>query len=106
MNNLNRINSDELRILRNDIKLNKLMEAMNIHTKFTEGYWRFVCPKCSEMNTSVNPKNNLGRCFRCCINYNTIDIVMSYKGYDFRQTIGLLREIHKAIKHAKMETSN
>lgn len=89
---------DELRVLRNQIPLHQLMQAFRIPIKMSEGYWRFPCPDCHSMNTAINPKTNLGRCFRCRKNFNTIDITMLNQKRCFVQAVLLLREIQEAIR--------
>jgi len=31
-------------------------------SKMSEGYFRFLCPRCGEMRATVNPRNNLAHC--------------------------------------------
>ena len=58
-------------------------------SKMSEGYFRFLCPRCGEMRATVNPRNNLAHCFCCQKNLNNIDLLMTL-GYDFRATVALL----------------
>ncbi|MBF0245285.1 MAG: hypothetical protein HQL31_08440 [Planctomycetes bacterium] len=97
MNYNQRFSAEELYAIRNQIPLRNLMQTFEIHTKIIEGYWRFVCPICGDMNTAINPNTNLGRCFRCQKNFNTIDIAMITRHSSFRQAVMLLREIRGAI---------
>lgn len=97
MNSDHRFAPEELRFLRNQIPLHHLMQAFRIHIKLSEGYWRFLCPTCRDMNTAINPRTNLGRCFRCQKNFNTIDITMLDRRLCFVQAILLLREIREAL---------
>ena len=55
----------------------------------SEGYFRFLCPKCGEMRATVNPRTNLAQCFCCQTNINNIDLFLTL-GYDFRSAVGLL----------------
>ena len=57
--------------------------------KMSEGYFRFVCPRCGEMRATVNPRNNLAHCFGCQKNLNNIDLLMTL-GYDFRTAVAIL----------------
>ena len=41
------------------------------------------CPRRGEFLTVVHPRTNLARCFRCEVNFNTIDLTMSIKECDF-----------------------
>lgn len=54
--------SDQLlRKLRNDVDIPRLIaEASDWPSKFSEGYFRFLCPICSDCNCAINPKINLG----------------------------------------------
>ena len=48
----------------------------------SEGYFRFLCPHCSEMVATVNPRNNLAHCFCCQKNLDNIDLLLTLD-YDF-----------------------
>ena len=57
---------DYLRRIRNDVDIGDLIaDVLDLPTKISEDYLRFLCPLCSEFNTAVNPSTNLARCFRC-----------------------------------------
>ncbi len=86
---------EKLRKLRNDIPIGPLIaDILGIPSKISEGYFRFLCPKCREFNTATNPETNLGRCFRCEINFNPIDIVMNDKHYNFKEAVEFLDNLH------------
>ena len=54
------ITKEELRILRNEVPINLIIaDVLDIPWKVSEGYFRFLCPLCSEFNSSTNPKTNL-----------------------------------------------
>lgn len=83
-----------LRSLRNDIPIDRLIaDVLDIPHKLSEGYFRFLCPLCSDFHTATNPKTNLARCFRCKKNFNTIDIVMIDSHSSFLDAIHLLKSI-------------
>ena len=63
---------------------------LDIPTKISEDYLRFLCPLCSEFNTAINPSTNLARCFRCQQNFNPIDMVMTVKGCSFLDAVKYL----------------
>lgn len=85
---------DFLKKLRNDIPINFIIaRILKIPYKFSNGFFRFLCPKCSEFNTATNKKTNLARCFRCNKNYNSIDIVMTAKGASFMEAAKFLKII-------------
>jgi DNA primase len=87
-----------LRKLRNEIPINLLInEFLKLPVKQSEGYFRFLCPICSEFVTATNPKTNLARCFRCKKNFNPIDMVMTVKQVNFRSAVDYLASI-KSIK--------
>lgn len=79
--------------IRNEIALSFLMDKiLHYPCKNSEGYFRFLCPLCSEFNTSINPKNNLARCFRCDKNFNSIDLVMKLEGMKFVDAVSFLED--------------
>ena len=76
-----RFTGGELFNIRNLIPIDWLIkEQLNIPSKVSEGFLRFLCPLCNEFQTATNPKTNLARCFRCETNFNPIDLVMTVKG--------------------------
>ena len=83
-----------LRMLRNEIPVAILIsDLLKLENKVSEGYFRFLCPICSEFNTATNQKTNLARCFRCEKNFNTIDMVMQVKRVGFIDAVEYLNEI-------------
>lgn len=88
-----RITEAELRRLRNDIDVEKLIRHLGIPSKRRDGYFRFLCPICSDFHTATNPRTNLGRCFRCCENFNPIDLVMRLEQLSFREAVLFLRPL-------------
>ncbi len=86
--------SQELYKLRNSIPIDVLIEKeLAIPSKISEGFFRFLCPLCNEFQTAVNPKTNLGRCFRCEKNFNTIDMVMAWHNIGFVDSAKYLQTI-------------
>jgi hypothetical protein len=62
------IDPELLRRLRNDLPMPVAIAALGPHGpphKRSEGYFRFLCPRCGEMRATVNPRNNLAHCFTC-----------------------------------------
>ncbi len=91
-----RYSKEKLRSLRNNIPIAPLIaDVLSIPSKISEGYFRFLCPRCREFNTATNTETNLGRCFRCEINFNPIDIVMNDKHYNFKEAVEFLDNLHK-----------
>ena len=74
---MTQFSKEELRKLRNEIAVRWVIETLlQLPHKEVEGVFRFLCPACGEFQTAVNPKTNLSRCFRCQMNFNTIELVM------------------------------
>src|SRR5271168_3679822 len=86
------IDADLLRRLRNDLPMPVTIAALGRDgppSRMSEGYFRFLCPRCGEMRATVNPRNNLAHCFCCQQNLNNIDLLITL-GYDFRAAVGIL----------------
>ena len=79
--------------LRNEIPLHDVLGHLSIPCKHREGYLRFLCPVCSDFNTAVNTRTNLGRCFRCQRNFNAIELVMSEKKLRFLAAVQFLEPL-------------
>ena len=92
-----RFSADDLYDLRNKIPIERLIEeVLSIPVKRSEGFLRFLCPVCNEFQTATNPATNLGRCFRCETNFNTIDITMKVKNIGFVEAATYLKSILQA----------
>lgn len=89
---------DFLRKLRNEIKIDKVINLLMIETKHGGDIKRFCCPRCHRFHTATNPKTNLGRCFDCKRNFNPIDLVMASTRRNFVEAVELLK---KHINNAK-----
>ena len=86
------ISKELLRRLRNELPMPVTIAALGregLPSKISEGYFRFVCPRCGELRATVNPRNNLAHCFSCQHNLNNIDLLLSL-GYDFLAAVRLL----------------
>jgi hypothetical protein len=86
------ISADLLRRLRNDLPMAVTIAALGRvgpPSKMSEGYFRFLCPRCGEMLATVNPRNNLAHCFCCKQNLNNIDLLLTLD-YDFRAAVTVL----------------
>ena len=84
---------DLLRRLRNDLPMSVTIAALGREgppAKISDGYFRFLCPRCGEMRATVNPRNNLAHCFCCKTNLNNIDLLITL-GYDFPSAVTLLQ---------------
>ena len=88
----------ELYQLRNDIPITVIIaDVLRIPSKMIDGYFRFLCPICSEFHSATNQKTNLARCFRCQRNFNPIDIIMVSKRYSFQEAVEFLQDIRDTI---------
>jgi DNA primase len=76
--------------IRNEIDIREVVRTLELPWKISEGYFRFLCPQCSEFNTATNPRTNLGRCFRCSRNFNPIDLVMVVGARSFLESVDFL----------------
>ena len=90
---MKRLSDRELRRLRNEIPIDRAIQALGLPTKEIEGRIRFLCPCCQEFHTATNPDTNLARCFRCERNFNPIDLVMVVDRVSFLDAVALLRRI-------------
>jgi len=93
MSNRTIITRDYLRRLRNEINFAHLFRYLRWPHKPTEGKLTFVCPQCGESQTSVNPKTNLARCFRCEKNWNPIDFTIEVHHIAFLEAVGQLENL-------------
>ena len=87
------ITKELLRAIRNDLPMKLTIARLGQHgpiSKQSDGYFRFQCPRCSELRATVNPRNNLANCFRCGENFNNIDLMMS-QGHDFLPAVEILK---------------
>ena len=74
---------DHLRRLRNEISWPILLEKLGWPHKPRHGQLAFLCPRCQEYLSAVNPRTNLGRCFYCLTNFNPIEFTMAVAQCDF-----------------------
>ena len=89
-----RYSKEFLTMLRNEIPIAILIfDLLELPNKVSEGYFRFLCPICSEFNTATNQRTNLARCFRCEKNFNPIDMVMEVKRVGFVDAVDYLNGI-------------
>jgi len=97
-----RFSANELFSLRNLIPIDVLIgKKLMIPSKFSGGFFRFLCPLCNEFQTATNPKTNMARCFRCQRNFNTIDMVMICRKVNFVQSVKYLKAYQKTISNNK-----
>ena len=98
---------DLLRRIRNDLPMPVTIAALGREgppAKISEGYFRFLCPRCGEMRATVNPRNNLAHCFYCTKNINNIDLLIQLD-FSFRDAVALLERMlneHQAKSKAPL----
>ena len=87
------VTKELLRAIRNDLPMKLTIARLGnfgLIAKQSDGYFRFQCPHCGELRATVNPKNNLARCFSCQKNFNNIDLLM-IQGHDFLPAVDILK---------------
>ena len=84
---------DLLRCLRNDIAWEPLLKQLTWPHKQRQGQLAFLCPRCHEYLSAVNPRTNLGRCFHCETNFNPIDFTMAVQQCDFVDAVSYLKPL-------------
>ncbi len=87
------IRREKLRRLRNQVLIDRVIEKLDLPSKLSEGYLRFLCPLCREFNTATNPDTNLARCFRCKRNFNPIDMIMALEKKTFLEAVTRLETL-------------
>ena len=84
----------ELFQIRNEIKIDFVIKSLlDIPVKEHEGIVRFLCPRCGEFQTGMNPNTNLARCFLCEENFNPIDLVMAQRKIGFVEAVRFLKQV-------------
>jgi DNA primase len=86
-----RYDDEFLKRLRNDIPISKVIQHLDWPCKVRDGRFVFLCPRCQETESAVNPRTNLGRCFFCETNYNPIDFTIHAWRCDFRTAVEHLK---------------
>ena len=82
-----------LRRLRNEIVWARLLQHLTWPHKVRHGQLAFLCPRCQEYLSAVNPRTNLGRCFYCETNFNPIDFTMAVQDCDFVTAVTYLKPL-------------
>jgi hypothetical protein len=86
-------NDDFLYRLRNQIPFALVLKRLGWPHKRREGQLAFLCPRCQEYHSAVNPRTNLGRCFHCQTNFNPIDLTMAVEDCDFVAAVHYLQPL-------------
>ncbi len=89
-----RIPETELERLKNEVSVERLVEASGIELKHSGKDWLGRCPFHADETASlvVTPAKNLWHCFGCGLGGGPIDWVMKRRGVSFRHAVELLRE--------------
>ena len=101
---MRRFSDTDLRRLRNKVPVRWVIETLlQLPRKEVEGVFRFLCPLCSEFQTSTNLRTNLARCFLCEKNFNPIELLMADKGLNFVQSVNLLLQKERFLKKEHLQ---
>ena len=89
-----RIPDTEVQRLKDEIAVQRLVEAAGVELKKTGKDWAGRCPFHTDDTASlvVTPAKNLWHCFGCQCGGGPIDWVMKLKGVSFRHAVELLKE--------------
>jgi hypothetical protein len=82
-----------LRRLRNEVAWPRLFQHLDWPHKLRQGQLAFLCPRCQEYLSAVNPRTHLGRCFHCQTNFNPIDFIMAVQECDFVTAVRFLKQL-------------
>jgi hypothetical protein len=86
-----RVNAEELTFYRNNMPIREVIYALRIPWRMDDQLCRFQCPSCKGWDSTLHPKENIGRCFSCNRNYNPIDLAEIIDNKGFRTAIEWLR---------------
>ncbi|ETR67101.1 MAG: hypothetical protein OMM_05322 [Candidatus Magnetoglobus multicellularis str. Araruama] len=89
---MKRFSKKELFEIRNLIPIQLLMKDLQIPFIQENNIFRFLCPICKGYNTSIKHETNLGRCFNCNKNFNTIDITIKIRAANFVDSVKYLKK--------------
>ena len=88
---MSRIDDRLLRRLRNDVSLRQLLAELDWPHRSRGTQLTFVCPRCGESRSDLNPQENLLRCFHCETNFNPIDFLMAARRLEFVDAVRYLQ---------------
>jgi DNA primase len=88
---MKRFPDNMLKRMRNEIKILFTIKSLDVPYKRSQSRYLFLCPRCEDFNTSLHPKENLARCFKCKINFNPIDLTMEVRKWNFKQAVSYLK---------------
>lgn len=101
-----RFSAKELSFLRNRVPINHVIETMlSVATGNDNGKLSFACPVCRSMNTGINARHNLARCFDCRLNFNPIEFVMHQLHLSFVDSVKWLKRHNRHPVPEKISSS-
>ena len=91
---MSRITNTELEKLKNEVSVERLVEAAGVVLRKSGKDKIGCCPfhEDGEPSLVISPAKNLWHCFSCQIGGGSIDWVMKLKGVSFRHAVALLRD--------------
>jgi len=89
-----RFTDQQLWHLRNEVPLPGLLQRLGWPHRRRDGQLIFVCPRCGESRSDLNPQENLLRCFHCQTNFNPIDFTMAARDCDFVEAVHYLLRLN------------
>ena len=99
-----RFTSDELYAIRNHIPIDVLIQKLlDVPVKHTQNRLHFACPLCAGFQTSILQEKNLGRCFDCSRNFNTIEIMMYHMHICFVESVKRLKQYQSDFSPFNLE---
>jgi hypothetical protein len=81
---------ERLRTLRNEVAFPQLLASLDWPHHRRGGQLVFLCPRCGESRSDLNPQENLLRCFHCETNFNPIDFTILARACDFVEAVQYL----------------
>jgi DNA primase len=90
---------DLLRRLRNQISFENLFDRLHWPHKRRGDQLAFLCPRCRETHSAINPRTNLARCFHCQTNFNPIDFTMNAWECDFVEAVQYLAQFLPGVEN-------
>ncbi|MFY7907385.1 MAG: CHC2 zinc finger domain-containing protein, partial [Burkholderiaceae bacterium] len=88
-----RIPQQELERLKEEVSVQRLVEAAGVELKKSGKDWLGRCPFHADDQASlvVTPRKNLWHCFGCQVGGGAIDWVMKHRGLSFRHAVEVLK---------------
>ena len=91
-----RFTDNQLWRLRNEVPLPPLLRRLHWPHRRRGSQLLFLCPRCGESRSDLNPQENLVRCFHCETNFNPIDFTMAARDCDFVEAVHYLLSLDES----------